>query len=101
MHRFTILLAKTKCQQEREDANAKSDKGRVGHFTPKCDKKGDYSAVQVHGSTGFSWCVNIKTGEKISGTDTRGTANCSIHMDGKFCIVKILCIVFIIEINNF
>ena len=46
---------------------------RPGAFVPACQDNGMYSPTQFHGSTGFSWCVNIQTGQPVSGYYPRGT----------------------------
>jgi predicted secreted protein len=46
----------------------------VGATQPQCDARGLYNALQGSGSTGYTWCVNTETGEKIEGTDTGPTA---------------------------
>jgi hypothetical protein len=61
----------TKCQQEMEKADRKSDRGMVGHFTPSCKADGSYSLVQCHGSSGYCWCATPK-GKPVAGTETRG-----------------------------
>jgi hypothetical protein len=44
-------------------------------FIPECTASGDYSKVQCHGSTGFCWCANPKTGQQI-GEQVRRRPNC-------------------------
>ena len=39
-----------------------------GAFIPQCDKNGHYKEIQVHGSTGNSWCVHKYEGTEIEGT---------------------------------
>ncbi|XP_014672850.1 PREDICTED: uncharacterized protein LOC106813254 isoform X3 [Priapulus caudatus] len=41
----------------------------VGHFTPLCTESGEFEPKQLHGSTGYSWCV-YPTGKRIAGTFT-------------------------------
>ena len=41
---------------------------RLGSFIPDCDENGNYKPLQTHGSTGSSWCVDVKTGIEINGT---------------------------------
>jgi len=45
-------------------------------FKPKCDVMGNFRPLQSSGSTGFSWCVDVETGEKIEGTEARGQVTC-------------------------
>jgi len=39
-----------------------------GAYRPQCTSKGHYTLVQLHGSTGYSWCVNPVNGIEIEGT---------------------------------
>jgi len=53
--------------------------GSVGRTKPICDDNGLFTPVQHSGSSGYSWCVNPETGDKIEGTEVApgaGTANC-------------------------
>ena len=60
----------------------------MGHFTPTCDNNGDYAAIQRHASTGYSWCVDTKTGKKIVGTDTRSqNPDCNKQVKGRYFIL--------------
>ncbi|XP_065644379.1 uncharacterized protein LOC100208971 isoform X5 [Hydra vulgaris] len=45
-----------------------SKKILVGTFVPQCDENGYYREIQVHGSTGNSWCVHKYEGTEIEGT---------------------------------
>ncbi|XP_078692876.1 uncharacterized protein LOC144922725 [Branchiostoma floridae x Branchiostoma belcheri] len=67
---------KTKCQEEREDANSRGL--LAGVYVPQCTGDGLYSPVQCHGSTGQCWCVN-DAGEEIMGTrvDAGESPNCA------------------------
>jgi hypothetical protein len=50
-----------------------------GRVKPQCDENGLFTAKQFSGSTGYSWCVDPETGDKIQGTDIApgaGEANC-------------------------
>lgn len=77
------LADKKKCVTVRENGLADSRQGKVGHFIPACDKNGDYSAVQTHSSTGYSWCAERETGKKIVGSEKRFTIpDCSLYMKG-------------------
>ena len=49
----------------------------VGAVEPECEVNGDYKLKQCHGSTGYCWCVETKTGEEIPGTKKRGSVDCS------------------------
>lgn len=42
----------------------------IGMFVPQCDANGNFLPQQCSGSTGYCWCVNVLTGEKIPGTET-------------------------------
>lgn len=44
-----------KCPRARFEAQRP---GMVGNYVPQCEDDGVYSRRQVHGSTGYSWCVN-------------------------------------------
>ena len=37
---------------------------------------GNFAPKQCHGSTGYCWCVNVKTGKEIPHTRKRGSLNC-------------------------
>jgi len=39
----------------------------VGAYIPQCDENGEYTPRQVHGGTGYSWCVT-REGIEIPGT---------------------------------
>ena len=41
----------------------------IGRYVPQCDETGEYNPRQVHGSTGYSWCVD-RQGNEIPGTRT-------------------------------
>ncbi|XP_069831749.1 saxiphilin-like [Dendropsophus ebraccatus] len=56
------------CQRERQ-ALLGGGRPLLGAFVPECDKKGNYNAMQCHGSTGYCWCVN-EEGKEINGTKT-------------------------------
>lgn len=49
----------------------------VGADKPECENNGDYKLKQCHGSTGYCWCVETKTGVEIPGTKKRGSVDCS------------------------
>lgn len=59
------------CSQELKAPQ--DDPARPGTYKPKCTQNGYYELVQVNASTGYSWCVNPKTGAKINGTEKVGT----------------------------
>ena len=67
---FIEFLAKSECFRQRAEADAKTDMMMVGHLTPSCDANGEFSAVQTHGSTGYSWCAE-RNGKEIQGTRVR------------------------------
>ena len=57
--------------------------GRIppGHYIPACNNgtkfPGTFVPVQFNPSTGYSWCVNTRTGQPISGFYVRGVRpNC-------------------------
>jgi hypothetical protein len=57
-----------RCQQEVAHSS-----GLMGAFTPSCTEKGNYQLIQVHGSSGYSWCVDPVYGVKIEGTSVGPT----------------------------
>jgi len=60
------------CEKKRAAVLAK---GLIGAVVPSCDNTtGDYTPVQCSGSTGYCWCVDTKSGDKVVGTDQRGEA---------------------------
>ena len=46
----------------------KVDGRLLGAFKPQCKADGSYEEKQCHGSTGYCWCVESKTGKEIPGT---------------------------------
>ena len=58
-----------------------------GHYTPQCDgTNGTFQPYQCHPSTGYCWCVNVRTGQPISGFYPRGVRpNCT----SEYVITKI------------
>lgn len=38
----------------------------VGQVIPSCNDNGDYESTQCSGSTGYCWCVNELTGERVT-----------------------------------
>ena len=40
----------------------------VGAYIPQCASNGSFKPLQSHASTGYSWCVNPKTGAEVPGT---------------------------------
>lgn len=63
------------CQAALANAIARSSTGMDGVFIPKCNGN-LWRLIQNNGSTGYSYCVNPKTGVMIEGTSIRGTPNC-------------------------
>lgn len=64
------------CIAEREKASGTM---LVGAYIPQCTDDGHYQQIQIHGSTGESWCVHNVTGIKIEGTEKsriEGSAVC-------------------------
>lgn len=49
-----------------------SQGGIPGAYVPSCQDDGTFSPAQFHGSTGYSWCVNVQTGYPISPYSPRG-----------------------------
>jgi len=85
--------ASGKCAQEAE----KSPAGLVGSYKPQCTSTGNYELIQSHPSTGFSWCVNSKTGQKIEGSQVRGKPNCPTCLEQ---LAQSLDIAFFDELHN-
>lgn len=57
------------CRECEHKRNAILSRGMmIGGFVPSCTDDGFYSRVQVHGSTGYSWCADQLTGEEVEGT---------------------------------
>lgn len=50
--------------------------GLLGAFQPSCQQDGSFSELQCHGSTGFCWCVDVRTGQPVT-NGTRGRPACS------------------------
>jgi len=44
-------------------------KPAIGQYVAQCTSMGLYEIVQKHPSTGYRWCVNPMTGEKIEGSE--------------------------------
>lgn len=53
----------------------------VGAFVPSCDKNGNFSVKQCHGSTGYCWCAH-RNGTKIENTEIRGNPKCTRGSNG-------------------
>lgn len=51
------------CQKKRSEA---LESNAIGKFIPQCNEEGNYKIFQVHGSTGWFWCVDEITGERTS-----------------------------------
>lgn len=52
--------------------------GIPGAYVPLCQDDGTFNTTQFHGSTGLSWCVDVRTGYPVSPFYPRGsTAQCS------------------------
>ncbi|XP_069117951.1 SPARC-related modular calcium-binding protein 1-like isoform X6 [Argopecten irradians] len=64
-------LPKTKCMQEREEAQAIARKPTLGIFIPECKQDGSFTEVQCHAATGYCWCVT-NDGKPIAGTSISG-----------------------------
>jgi len=66
----------SECELQLASATEDSAMGMVGHFTPSCDDKGLFAAVQCYGSIGFCWCAD-QDGTEITGTRIRGEPVCN------------------------
>ncbi|XP_043553581.1 uncharacterized protein nid2a isoform X6 [Chiloscyllium plagiosum] len=62
---------RTACEQYRERLQAELNLrgSQVGVHIPECDKQGNFTPLQCHGSTGHCWCVDER-GQEIPGTRT-------------------------------
>ena len=49
----------------------------IGAYVPQCNSDGSFSSVQCHSSTGYCWCVNVQTGEAVSGFVRFGGQECA------------------------
>ncbi len=58
---FTNVAAT--CQEKRSEA---LQSNAIGQFIPQCNEEGNYRIFQVHGSTGYFWCVDEITGERTT-----------------------------------
>ena len=59
----------------------------TGAMRYDCEENGDFKPLQVHGSTGESWCVNTKNGNMIEGTwrgPVMGVPNCNASEHQRF-----------------
>jgi len=78
----------TECQAAAKKSQDAMAKGMIGGFVPQCDSNGDFDAVQCSGSTGFCWCVDTKTGDKIEGSSVRGEPKCTKTKPATECQTK-------------
>ncbi|CAL1285381.1 unnamed protein product [Larinioides sclopetarius] len=58
---FQIAHGKSKCQKQRDHANAMMT---FGQFVPECDDNGDYAKEQCNDGA-YCYCVDPKTGKQI------------------------------------
>jgi len=76
----------SKCHAEKYKQEAR--RFVVGNLTPSCQPNGLYTVGQSHGSTGFQWCVNQKTGKQVGDSWqswlVRGKRSCD-HMREPEC----------------
>ncbi|XP_055953404.1 equistatin-like isoform X1 [Argiope bruennichi] len=73
-----IVLTQTthgasRCEMERK---FELENVRPGRFVPRCTANGDYRKDQCNGSTGYCFCVDPKTGERV-GQAKRGRVHCN------------------------
>eukprot|EP00929_Paragymnodinium_shiwhaense_P067807 TRINITY_DN34092_c0_g2_i2.p1 TRINITY_DN34092_c0_g2~~TRINITY_DN34092_c0_g2_i2.p1 ORF type:complete len:631 (-),score=102.64 TRINITY_DN34092_c0_g2_i2:65-1957(-) len=68
--RKEIASDQTRCEQQRDVADALLQQRRIGVFVPRCDDDGDFAPIQCHASTGQCWCVD-EAGDELSGTRSR------------------------------
>jgi len=75
---LTVLLCTIEVQgRDKRQAQASgpcnidrpSTPAKLGEYVPQCTSLGLFEIVQSHPSTGYKWCVNPMTGEKVEGTD--------------------------------
>jgi len=51
--------------------NSPSTPPKIGQYVPQCTSMGLFQIIQKHPSTGYSWCVNPLTGDKVEGSDVK------------------------------
>jgi nidogen (entactin) len=66
LNMHSMLPQKGPCYAEVVDARGLAR--MPGFYTPKCTENGFYQTEQRHSSTGYTWCVNPRTGKEIDGT---------------------------------
>jgi hypothetical protein len=47
------------------------EKPLPGQYVPQCSALDMFELIQTHPSTGYKWCVNPMTGEKLEGSDVK------------------------------
>lgn len=62
---FSVItnVAATSCEEKRNEA---LQSNAIGRYIPQCNEEGNYRKFQVHGSTGYLWCVDETTGERTT-----------------------------------
>ena len=83
-----VVGTEDNCRTKRQ-ALLTSNKLIVGIFLPSCDENGNYRPLQINGSTGERWCVNVLTGEEIKGTRVDRTQRDPICSNEKCSSVRI------------
>ena len=70
---------------------ASSNKQIIGAYVPQCDANGNYKVLQIHGSTGFRWCVDPLSGNELPGTRVGPTSKDPICDGGELQYVVLKC----------
>jgi len=65
------IAEKSLCQTARDGLIRKTapHQPTIGAFVPQCDENGEFKPLQIHASSGFSWCV-AHDGTEIPGSRT-------------------------------
>ena len=68
IHIFSFFFFTVETCTERVSSSSGNGGLLLGAYKPQCNEQGDYKKKQCHGSTGYCWCVDSKTGREIKGT---------------------------------
>ena len=70
-----IAFAAAGCIEHRQERLADN---RIGTYVPYCQEENPqlYYQIQCHGSTGFCWCADIESGEKLTESFRYGEKDC-------------------------
>ena len=73
--------------------------GIPGAYIPTCQDDGSFAAVQFHGSTGLSWCVDVHTGYPVTPFSPRGvTPQCPGGKQLSVAIETVLSLLFLLVV---